>query len=292
VQGGLMSFANAKKAKLAYENDETVLCFHGPLLYEAKILKGEIWDGNEVRESGPHYFVHYKGWKVKWDEWVSESRIMKFNEINLQKKKELQDKHRAKDLPQKKESTEPLQQKKQRPEEPVQKNKEKDIDLVLPEKLISVLVDDWEYITKQQMLVSLPRSPTVADVLDEYYTKKTEKKEDGGLKEVIEGLKVYFDMALGKMLLYRFERQQYVDVQKKNTENKKMSEIYGTEHLLRLFVKIQQLVPTVGMEPEAILMLNEHLNGILKYIQKNASRLIMEEYDNAPPEYISLSKTF
>jgi len=162
----------------------------------------------------------------------------------------------------------------------------------LPEKLISVLVDDWEFVTKQQMLVSLPRSPTVAEVLDEYYVKKTEKKEDGSLKEVIEGLKVYFDMALGKMLLYRFERQQYVDLQKKNSENKKMSEIYGCEHLLRLFVKIQQLVPTVGMEPEAVLLLNEHLNGILKYVQKNTSRLIMDEYDNAPPEYISLSKTF
>jgi len=99
-------------------------------------------------------------------------------------------------------------------------------------------------------------------------------------------------MALGKMLLYRFERQQYVDLQKKNSENKKMSEIYGCEHLLRLFVKIQQLVPTVGMEPEAVLLLNEHLNGILKYVQKNTSRLIMDEYDNAPPEYISLSKTF
>jgi len=98
-----MAFTNSKKAKLFYENDETVLCFHGPLLYEAKILKGEIWDGPEG-ETGPHYYVHYKGWKVKWDEWVSESRIMKFNEMNLQKKKELQEKHRSKDQAQKKEA--------------------------------------------------------------------------------------------------------------------------------------------------------------------------------------------
>jgi len=49
------------------------------------------------------------------------------------------------------------------------------------------------------------------------------------------GLKGYFDMALGKMLLYRFERAQYAEIRKEKGEEAKMSEVYGTEHLLRLF---------------------------------------------------------
>ncbi len=66
---------------------ERILCYHGPLLYEAKILKAELWENRE--ENGPHYFVHYKGWKQSWDEWVPEARMCKFNQENINKQKEI-----------------------------------------------------------------------------------------------------------------------------------------------------------------------------------------------------------
>jgi hypothetical protein len=53
------------------------------------------------------------------------------------------------------------------------------------------------------------------------------------IKEVNAGLKVYFDRSLGFCLLYRNERQQYIDIRKK-FKTKPPSEIYGAEHLLRL----------------------------------------------------------
>jgi mortality factor 4-like protein 1 len=58
-------------------------------------------------------------------------------------------------------------------------------------------------------------------------------------EEVVSGIKVYFDRCLGNVLLYRFERQQYVDI-RRTSEGKEMemSEIYGAEHLLRLFGNI------------------------------------------------------
>ena len=45
--------------------NERVLCYHGPLIYEAKILKAETWDERNTQSGvvGPHYYVHYKGWK-------------------------------------------------------------------------------------------------------------------------------------------------------------------------------------------------------------------------------------
>jgi len=29
------------------------------------------------------YFIHYKGWKTTWDEWVDEDELLEINEINL-----------------------------------------------------------------------------------------------------------------------------------------------------------------------------------------------------------------
>lgn len=57
---------------------------------------------------------------------------------------------------------------------------------------------------------------------------------DDAMEQVVSGLKLYFDKALGNILLYRFERQQYVELMERHPEKKK-SEIYGVEHLLRLF---------------------------------------------------------
>ena len=45
--------------------NERVLCYHGPLIYEAKVLKSHHHDETTTPSGqvGAHYFVHYKGWK-------------------------------------------------------------------------------------------------------------------------------------------------------------------------------------------------------------------------------------
>ncbi|VDP38256.1 unnamed protein product [Schistosoma mattheei] len=45
--------------KPKYEPGEKLLCFHGPLMYEAKCLDVK------VKEDGVMYFVHYQGWNKK-----------------------------------------------------------------------------------------------------------------------------------------------------------------------------------------------------------------------------------
>ena len=58
---------------------------------------------------------------------------------------------------------------------------------------------------------------------------------DALLPSIISGLKTYFDKALGKNLLYRFERPQYATIREKfDAEGKEMSEAYGAEHFLRM----------------------------------------------------------
>lgn len=48
-----------------FNAQERVLCYHGPLIYEAKVLKTKTYDERSTQTGalGPHYLVHYKGWK-------------------------------------------------------------------------------------------------------------------------------------------------------------------------------------------------------------------------------------
>lgn len=50
---------------MKFQKEERVLCYHGPMLYEAKVLKAEVWtEDDNPDEAGAHYFVHYRGWKT------------------------------------------------------------------------------------------------------------------------------------------------------------------------------------------------------------------------------------
>jgi mortality factor 4-like protein 1 len=66
--------------KPKFQEEEQVLSFRGPLLYEAKCVKDK-----QVK-----HFIHYSGWDRNWDEWVPESRVLKFVDTNLPKQRELQ----------------------------------------------------------------------------------------------------------------------------------------------------------------------------------------------------------
>lgn len=63
-----------------FSKDEKVLCFHGDLMYEAKVV--DVRPGGKAEEA--QYRVHYKGWKATWDDWVTQDRMRRFNDDNKQ----------------------------------------------------------------------------------------------------------------------------------------------------------------------------------------------------------------
>ncbi|CAO3567395.1 Esa1p-associated factor [Mortierella alpina] len=287
------------KRQLTFEAGENVLCFHGPLLYEAKILKTDwrVLDPPHGDE-GPVYLVHYRGWKQTWDEWVPESRALKINEANLAKQASLKESYpgKKKAVPKTTAASESSARGKNRTKD-TSADKEEDftkrpeIKVPIPDSLKTQLVDDWEYITKNQQLVPLPRTPNVVQILEMYKESKKDKKaKDEIFQEVMAGIKTYFDKVLGNLLLYRFERQQYVDIRKKNN-GKEDSEIYGGEHLLRLFVQFPMLIAHTQMDQDSINALRENLVDMLKWMQKNHKDLLLSEYENASPAYQSIVKS-
>ena len=90
----------------------------------------------------------------------------------------------------------------------------------------------------------------MSELLDEFQTWALAQttqlpKAQSLLPSITAGLRMYFDQAIGSILLYRFERVQYSEARKKYfsgpnvkiPEQKRMSEIYGAEHLLRVLGK-------------------------------------------------------
>lgn len=197
------------------------------------------------------------------------------------------------------------------------------MSLTVPEQLKAQLVDDWEYVTKEHMVVPLPREITVVDMLKMYRDSvaKTKKEESPAsattnsnsnsststttatpvisttgpegeiFDEVMSGIKLYFDRALGNILLYRFERQQYLAIKKKYSDLN-VSEIYGPEHLLRLFVSFPALIAQTNMDQQSIAVLRQHLEDCLRFMVENRQTLFLKEYESTSPQYESVARSF
>lgn len=125
------------------------------------------------------------------------------------------------------------------------------VKIEVPDHLKAILVDDWENVTKNLSLVPIPADHPVSEILSTYFEEEKGKRRLGSaeadlLEEVVQGTKDYFEQCLGKLLLYRFEREQYfrlhqalekgkAEFEGRPIKDKKISDIYGAEHLCRLF---------------------------------------------------------
>lgn len=276
--------------KYKFADGEKVLCYHGPLLYEAKVSK--------TREKNPQFFIHYGGWNKTWDEWVPESRLIKHNEAGLQKQKELQALHPDKKRPTKKRErprrdieTVGSRRKRTRQEHAESATREmsadQDIKVELPGELRKWLVDDWDLVTKQKQLVRIPKKVTVVDILAKYTehveSSDPEKSKGGQIQEVCDGIREYFNAMLGSQLLYKFERLQYAEILEAH-KDKQMAELYGVEHLLRLFVRLGPMLSHTPMDEESVALLLSHIQDFVSYLEAS-KELFSMEYDAAPQEY-------
>ena len=125
----------------------------------------------------------------------------------------------------------------------------------VPDHIKSILVDDWENVTKNLSLVPLPAEHPVNEIMSIYFEEEKGKRRLGSaeadlLEEVVAGVKEYFETCVGRILLYRFEREQYFEVRKLwvegkgEWEGKNAGDVYGAEHLCRLFGKSFLLFPS------------------------------------------------
>lgn len=246
-----------------FRQGEKVLAYHNLRIYEAKVL--------EVDSKEKRYYIHYLGWKQKWDEWVGIDRLMNINNENLQKQKALENELKPKN---------PNMTKgmKRKTMSKGTVSYEKLIDIHIPSSLKKHLVNYSEYITHMGKLVKLPCSPNVDDILKLYLEHRSNKdgRESDTAGEVVSGLRCYFDKALLAMLLYKTESQQY---QQATANQISPSKIYGAEHLLRLFVKLPEILFHANIEEETLRELQHNLQDFLKFLQKKQSLFFLSSYE-------------
>ncbi|XP_066990145.1 LOW QUALITY PROTEIN: mortality factor 4-like protein 1 [Macrobrachium rosenbergii] len=344
--------------KTKFAEGEKVLCFHGPLIYEAKCLRVQVKD-KQIK-----YFIHYAGWNKNWDEWVPESRVLKLNDANISRQKDLQKAHEAslknkktkKALERKKgtggptgagsgntssgggddsrsstpsssgpgkrsAASTPTNSSSVRDESEARRKRSKldssvestggaqDRDVIsrtvdneeqfmttvevrvkLPDELKPALVDDWDLINRQRKLPIIPARVTVDVILADYIRAKTNTKsntpnKESAVQEVVAGLREYFNVMLGTQLLYKFERPQYADVLQEH-KDKQVSSIYGFIHLIRLFVRLGQMLAYTQLDAKSVALLNFHLQDFLRFTVKNMETYYtIQDYGVAPPEY-------
>ncbi|XP_023754324.2 protein MRG1 isoform X2 [Lactuca sativa] len=289
ANGADNSAANRRRAdsnSKLFSDGEKVLAYHGPRIYEAKVQKSEI------RKNEWKYFVHYLGWSKTWDEWVGVDRLMKNTEENILKQQALDKKQgvdrnskSGKSTQTKPKVSSGAKGKKRKNDSSTEKENasvENLINIQIPSALKKQLVDDWEFVNEQDKLVELPRSPNIDDIFEKYLEYRS--KKDGmmtdsvGVGEILKGLRCYFDRALPIILLYNKERHQYHEAV---ADDVSPSTIYGAEHLLRLFVKLPDLLPYVNIEEDLVTRLHQKFVDFLKFLQKNRNSFFVSSYDGS-----------
>ncbi|KAI0161432.1 MRG-domain-containing protein [Xylariaceae sp. FL1272] len=311
-----------------YSKDEKVLCFHGDLMYEAKITEVKVEPGKKPEDA--QYRIHYKGWKASWDDWVSQDRMRKLTDDNKQLASQLQAQARmrapgakgAKKVGVKATGSEmssargseeraagtssfagrgPRRNRDYELEAEESFHTRPSVKLIIPDSLKGLLVDDWENVTKNMQLVPLPHPKPVTKILEDYSAYEMPNRPAGSshvdiLEETLSGLKEYFDKSLGRILLYKFERPQYAEIHKKwnsadpEFQGKMASDIYGAEHLCRLIVSLPELIAQTNMDQQSVNRLREELAKFATWLTKHAAEYFTTSYETPVADYADKAK--
>lgn len=159
-----------------------------------------------------------------------------------------------------------------------------EIKIKIPDDLKPWLVDDWDAINRQQKLLEIPAKTTVQDIINDYIchkknSKTTNQNKEVAITDVTTSLIEYFDVMLGCQLLYKFERPQYAELLEKHP-NTPMSALYGSFHLLRLFVRLGSMLTFTftSLDEKSVQLLMVHLQDFLKYLVKNGTTLFSMQH--------------
>eukprot|EP00210_Caulerpa_lentillifera_P008919 g8510.t1 len=241
--------------------------------YQAKVLKGEF------RPDGLWYYhLHYTGWNKKWDEWVEEAGIQ--SSVGAQVARPLQKKqsistdvgksNQSQNKVAKLESsgTETVKNSKKRKTEESSSERQLKLVLDIPPILKKQLLDEFELVTGSGKTVNLPRRPNVTQILRRFheYGKRELKCANSELQLLVTGLEEYLDKTLEEFLLYEVE---WKIAERFLHGGICPAAVYGAEHLLRLLIKLPELIPQTSVSQQQASTLDARLHDLLDFLVTN-----------------------
>lgn len=176
----------------------------------------------------------------------------------------------------------------------------------LPLTLQTVLVEEWERVTSPSQKIgkpptrlvhSLPASVTIHQVLKHFAKKQKQavyeeasnisndalesssrKMTVLNIDDFCNGMSQLFQAALPKCLLYDQERPQYeLLLNDHELSQKRYTEVFGCEYLLRLYVRLPVLLPDTD-ETTKKSLLGPLLSDLLLLMQKNRQACFKSDY--------------
>uniref|UniRef100_A0A915CKB4 MRG domain-containing protein n=1 Tax=Ditylenchus dipsaci TaxID=166011 RepID=A0A915CKB4_9BILA len=328
-----------------WELNSRVLCRYlsSDIYYEAKII------GLEEKNGEALYTVHYQGWNSRHDEKIGETvaaeRFKAYTEQDAEKARDVVKK--AQQSTKKRKSV--LDGKKSTGGDDSSRASTPSVRSSVTDMPVSkrgrhqvanrkILTDDNNMINKQNMLPKVPAKITVAEIVQQYRNslginenKSNTNCSNGNKDFYIEysesedslinpssetcdqsalGLLDYFDMTIGSLLLYKFERPLYSDLyavenaklgQKEHEDSPekdedftygkrkiRLSNHFGLPHLLRLFVRFTEMLAFTQWSTRALDAIVRHAQDFVMFLSKHHQDYynVDQDYIVAAPEYL------
>jgi len=169
--------------------------------------------------------------------------------------------------------------------------------LQFPSDLVEILINDRDLINNQNYLLSIPpqdSSLIIRQIFNNYLEQQINEcslAEVVAIKTLISSLTDMFNIALGKCLLYRFERLQLKQLLEKDSTIS-LCDYYGSVHLIRFFWRIKDLLREMSANTnrDEFGLLLGRIQHFLNYLYENKTILFpSNEYDICSTEYYRCS---
>lgn len=104
------------------------------------------------------------------------------------------------------------------------------------------------------------------------------KKQEQDWQDMVDGIALLFDQAVGSHLLYRQELPIHEWIQQhEDFGTRQYCQVYGCEHLLRLFIRLPALLADQLSDAEARPIFSK-LNDFVRFLQKHQAKIFLQSY--------------
>ena len=142
----------------------------------------------------------------------------------------------------------------------------------LPLDIQKIMCHEWSLLTNEpKRLIKLPRQDSIDDDINKFLEFKKQKADETQMvqyQELFDSIRKYFNHALPKVLLYRYEIAQYIHLRETHS-NKTLTSIYGLEHLVRLFAVLPSVMGPIVCSVSERTIIQNQVEEFLKFIVKH-----------------------